>query len=235
MRLSLRVAASLAVLAFASPAEGQARATTGRQFHVTPRGGYIAFDKASGLDNAAVIGLDAGYGITSMFTLGASASFSRPVTNGDDFLGAIYLGDTTFIYRAQQPITMANVQLAATVKLPLVSRLAPYLFGGVGGYTLYLDPQVSGRDNRVQRMSLGLGGGVEYRMSDRIGIALDVRDLIFMNYDRERLNPVNSAGRLARFIEDFPTPPENKKTVHNIALQLGFTFVPTLGSDEEGR
>ena len=44
-------------------------------------------------------------------------------------------------------------------------------------------------------------------------------------------------GRLARFIEDFPTPPEEKSTVHNIMIQLGFSFVPTFGdnSAEGGR
>lgn len=240
MRLSLRMAAC-AVLAFASTAQGQAttaQASAGaRPFSVMPRFGYIMFDDASGIEGAAALGLDATYQVTSLLGVTAAATFSRPVTNGDDFIGAMYLGappfDTTFLYRAQQPITVADVSIGARLAIPLLGRLSPYLQGGIGGYTLYLDPQTSGPDNRVQRMSANFGGGIGFRFTEAIGVSLDVRDLIFMNYDRERLNPVRPEARVTRFLEDFPTPPENKKTVHNLALQIGFTFVPRAGDEEE--
>lgn len=243
MRLSLRVAAC-AVLAFASTAQGQATTTQARAgahpFSVTPRGGYIHFDNASGIKNAAALGLDATYQIVPMLGITAGATFARPVTNGDDFIGAMYLGsppfDTTFLYRAQQPITVADVSIGARLALPvMVSRISPYIQGGVGGYTLYLDPQVAGANNRIQRMSLNAGAGLAFHFTEAIGVSFDVRDLIFMNYDRERLNPVRPEARVTRFLEDFPTPPANKKTVHNIALQLGFTFVPrAAGTGDEG-
>lgn len=234
-RLSLPVAALGAVLAFASTAHGQAAAPTNR-FLVVPSAGYIRFDEASGIDNAASLGLDAIYHFTPMFGIGLGTSFSRPVTSGDDFLGAMYIGDTTFLYRAQQPIQVADVNLIGVVRLPSFGGIAPYVRGGVGGYTLFLDPQVSDRvgqggRNRVQRMSINAGAGLGYRFNESVGITLDVRDMIFMNYDRERLNPVRPEARLARFIEDFPTPPEEKSTVHNIMIQLGFSFVPTFGDN----
>ena len=237
MRLSLRVA-TLAVLALASTAGAQANTSAAgpspsrHPFTVTPRGGFIAFDKASGIDNAAALGLDVMYQLTNMIGISGAATFSRPSTRGEDFIGAMYLGDTTFLYRAQQPITVADVNIGATVRMPF-GNVVPYLRGGVGGYTLYLDPQASGSQNRVQRMSLNLGGGLGYQLSDRIGISLDARDMIFMNYDRNRLNPLNAAARETRFIEDFPAAPSPKKTVHNLALQLGFTFVPMSGDQEE--
>ena len=237
MRLPLRVAA-LAVLAFASTAGAQAPSPAAgpspmrHQFSVTPRAGYIAFDEASGIDNAAALGLDATYQLTNMFGISLAATFSRPLTRGDDFIGALYVGDTTFLYRAQQPITVADVNIGGTARLPF-GAFVPYVRAGVGGYTLYLDPQASGPKNRVQKMSVSVGGGLGYQFSDRVGVALDVRDLIFMNFDRDRLNPVGLAARETRFIEDFPTAPTPKKTVHNIALQLGFTFFPSLGSEEE--
>src|SRR4051812_16579662 len=82
MRPSLRVALC-AVLAFASTAQAQGQTRAGaHQFSVTPRGGYIAFDKASGIENAAALGIDATYHLTPMFGIGASATFSRPKTNG---------------------------------------------------------------------------------------------------------------------------------------------------------
>ena len=237
MRLPLRVA-TLAVLAFASTAGAQATSPAvaptpmRQQFSVTPRAGYIAFDEASGIGNAAALGLDAAYQFTNMFGVSLAATFSRPVTRGDDFIGAMYIGDTTFLYRAEQPITVADINLGATVRMPF-GAFVPYLRGGVGGYTLYLDPQASGPSNRVQKMSVSVGGGLGYQFNDRVGVALDVRDMIFMNFDRDRLNPLNAASRETRFIEDFPTPPTEKKTVHNLALQLGFTFFPSAGADEE--
>ena len=236
MRLSLRMVA-LVVLASASTASAQAPTpATGpsparHPFSVTPRAGYIAFDKASGIGNGAALGLDATYNGTSMLGITAAATFSRPETRGEDFIGAMYLGDTTFLYRAQQPITLADVTIGATVQLPIATRLAPYLHGGIGGYTLYLDPQASGQNNRVQKMSATVGGGLGYRLSDRVGVSLDVRDLIFMHYDRSRLNPVRPAARETRFIQDFPTAPAAKSTVHNLAFQIGFSFVP--GADRD--
>lgn len=239
MRLSLR-AAALAVLAFASTAGAQApspateSAPARHRFTVTPRAGFIAFDEASGIESSAALGLDATYQLTSMFGLSLSSTFSRPSTRGEDFIGAIYIGDTTFLYRAQQPITVVDLNLGATARMPF-GNFVPYLQGGVGGYTLFLDPQASGGSdpvsqglrNRVQRMSLNVGGGLGYRITDRIGVSVDVRDMIFLNYDRDRLNPVSLAARDTRFIEDFPAPPTEKKTVHNLAIQLGFSFVPS--------
>ena len=225
-RLSLPVAA-----------HGQAAAPPNR-FVVVPSAGFIRFDEASGIDNAATLGIDAIYNFTRMFGVGLGASFSRPVTSGDDFIGAIYLGDTTFLYRAQQPIQIADVNLVGMMRLPTFGRMSPYLRGGVGGYTIFLDPQVSdevgqaGR-NRIQRMSVNAGGGVAFRFSEALGMTLDVRDMIFMNYDRERLNPVRPEARLTRFLEDFPTPPEAKSTVHNLMFQIGFSFVPSSGDTGE--
>ena len=233
MGFSLRMAAG-AMLAFASTAQGQARVGV-HQVTVAPRGGFIAFDKASGIDNAAALGVDATYYVVPMMGLGVSATFSRPVTRADEFLVAVYLGDTTFPYRAQQPITVADVNVNATLRMPLANRFSPYLRGGVGGYTIYMDPQVSGPNNRLQRMSVNAGGGFDFRVGKNIGITLDARDMIFMNFDRARLNPVRPQAQLTRFIEDFPTPPASKKTVHNLAFQLGFSFVPAIGRPEDDR
>jgi hypothetical protein len=220
----------LAILAIAHT--GYAQSGSDR-FTVNPRFGYIAFDKASGLESSPYGGLSVQYQIGDMIGIGLTGSGSRPQTRGEDFIAALYLGDTTFLYEVTQPVTMLDLGLEATIKLP-VSRFSPYLTGGVGSYTLYLDPQANSRPEKFQRMSMMFGGGVNLRFGDRFGVLLDLRDHIFTNYRRDRLNPVNSAALNTRFFEDFPAPPASKETVHNFAFSLGFSFVPSTTTSAEG-
>ena len=239
MRLPLRVAA-VAVLAFASTAGAQATATTNR-WTVTPRAGFINFHDASGIGNSPAVGFDAVYHFGNIFGLstglGMAATFARPQTEGNDFIGNLYLGDTVFLYRAEQPLTVSDLNLIGTVSFLEGGMFSPYLLGGVGGYILFLDPQVSGRvggKNRIQRMSVNLGGGVNVRLGDRAAVMLDVRNVWFRNFDREDLNPLAPAARNTRFLEDFPSSVEPKLRVGNLLMQIGFTFIPTFGGAEEG-
>ena len=239
MRLQLRVAV-LAVLAFASTAGAQATATTNR-WTVTPRAGFINFHEATGIGNAPAVGFDAIYHFGRIAGLsagiGTSATFSRPQTEGNDFIGNLYLGDTVFLYRAEQPLTVTDLNLIGTVSFLEGGMFSPYLLGGVGGYILFLDPQVSGRSsgtNKIQRMSINLGGGVNVRLGDRASVMVDVRNMWFRNFNREDLNPLAPAARNTRFLEDFPPTVEPKTHPGNLLMQIGFTFVPTLGGAQEG-
>lgn len=239
MRLPLRVAIA-SVLAFASTGGAQATATTNR-WTVTPRAGFINFHEASGIGDAPAVGFDAVYhfgriaGLSA--GLGTSATFARPQTEGNDFIGNLYLGDTVFLYRAEQPITVTDLNLIGTVSFMEGGMVSPYLLAGVGGYILFLDPQVSGRTggtNKIQRMSINLGGGVKVRLGDRAAVVLDVRDMVFRNFNRQDLNPLAPAARNTRFLEDFPPSVKPKLHVGNILMQIGFTFVPTFGGAQEG-
>lgn len=239
MRLPFRVAAA-AVLVFASTAGAQVTATTNR-WTVTPRAGFINFHKASGIGNAPAVGFDAIYHFGRIAGLaaglGTSATFSRPQTEGNDFIGNLYLGDTVFLYRAEQPLTVTDLNLIGTVSFMEGGMFSPYLLAGVGGYILYLDPQVSGRaggTNKIQRMSINLGGGVNVRLGNRASVMLDVRDIFFRNFNRQDLNPLAPAARNTRFLEDFPSNVKPKTHVGNILMQIGFTFVPAFGGAEEG-
>ena len=239
MRLPLRVAA-VAMLAFASTAGAQATATTNR-WTVTPRAGFILFHEASGIGNSPAVGFDAIYHfgrISGLSTgLGMAATFARPQTEGNDFVGNLYLGDTVFLYRAEQPLTITDLNLVGTVSFMEGGMFSPYLLAGVGGYILFLDPQVSGRDrgtNKIQRMSVNFGGGVNVRLGDRASIMVDVRDMVWRNWNRNDLNPLAPSARNTRFLEDFPPNVKPKTHVGNILMQIGFTFVPTLGGAQEG-
>ena len=216
----------LLVAALALPELGGAQVLA-RQFVVTPRGGYIAFDRASSLENAGYIGVDANYGLTSMLAIGATFAAGRAQTRGTDFIAGMPFGDTTFLVAVTQPVGVVNAGVTATLRLPFGSRLSPYATGGIGGYTLYLDPQVVGGPERFSRLSGLLGAGINFQMGQTTGIQLDLRDMIFTGYRRARLDPTAAQFQAARFNEDLPSPPAPKSTLNNLVFSIGFSFRPT--------
>jgi hypothetical protein len=235
----------LLLCAAALPGAAHAQSAA-QQFHVSPKAGFIRFDEASSLENAGALTVDAMYSLTSMFSLGIGLTVARPSTRGEDFVAALTFGDptkgdTTFYFNVEQPVSILDASLNGKVGLPLtVSRISPFLTGGVGYYTLYLDPQVVGGDRRFGRMSMNFGGGLDLRLAENSGIVLEVRDLIFTKYQRERLRPSDARFAVIQFPEDFPTPPDTKETVHNIVFNIGFSFTPmgrgtSAGATEEER
>lgn len=220
-----------ALLLGASAASAQ---VTPRRFAVIPRGGYVQFDDASGLQGAGVIGVDALYAINRFFQIGTGLSAGRPSTRGEDFIASLTFGDTTLLVQVTQPVTLIDVNLAATLRWP-GDRFSPYLLGSVGSYLMYLDQQVVGGNNKIAKLSGTVGLGFNYRVAQGTGIQIDVRDLIFTDYDRDRLNPTAVRFANLRFPEDVPRPPTEKSTLHNLMFSLGFSFTPTLagGTTEE--
>lgn len=208
-----------------------------RQFVITPRGGYIRFDRASSLRAGPSIGIDAQYNFSRLFSLGTNFTFARANTRGEDFLttltyGLSSTGDTTFVFGVQQPVSIVDAQLATMLHVPAYGRFSPFVTGGGGVYILYLDPDANRGSTRIVRPALSVGAGVDVRLSRVAGIRLDVRDQIFTRYDRDRLRPSDSRFQNPRVLEGFALPPESKRTVNNIMVNLGFTFTPR-GSDEQ--
>jgi hypothetical protein len=223
MRL-IRCLPVIATLAFASVGGAQIRA---HEFTVSPRGGYLAFDRASSIKNAPSIGLSADYNITPALGLGVALLASRPNTRGEDFVNAFKYGDSvTYLFQITQPLSVTDVSLNATVRAPL-TRIQPYLSGGVGAYTIYLDPQASNGPSRFSRLSGNIGVGVNLRLSDRAGVLLESRGLMFTNYKRSRLNPSRLGFADVRYVGDYPAPPKEKSTIRSYAFNLGFSFVPS--------
>ena len=231
MRISRGITA-LFLLALAARAEAQSDV---RRFTVAPRGGYMHFDRATSIAPSGFVGVEATYALTSFFTIGPTFTASRPTSRGQDYIASISVADTTFLFQVQQPLTVFDVGLAATLRSPvLLGRLAPYLVGSVGSYSVFMDPQVMRGPRSFSKMSAAFGGGLNLRVSNRAGILLEARDHIFSDFDRQRLNPTAPRFQNQRFIEDFPTPPASKTTMHNFAISLGFTYVPSLGDPAPG-
>lgn len=227
-------AACVLAVAIAPPAGAQSAAS---RTSITPRGGYARYDRAASIENGGVLGVDAMYEFNGMLSIGPTLTVSRPRTRGEDFLAAFTFGDptkgdTTFIYAVTQPITMVDAGLAVRLGLPVGQRLTPYLVGGVGSYTIYLDAQSNGQPSRFSRMSAMVAGGVNVALGSRGGILIDVRDQLLTDYQRERLRPTDARFTNVRFGEELPVAPKAKNTVHNLMFSLGFSFRPGSRGDQ---
>lgn len=234
MRLLSRIALGATLALSATEASAQAAASP---VAIAPRGGYIRFADATSLQPTGFLGFEVLYRVAPFLSIGPAVSIARPSTNGDDFPAAFTYGDTTFLFRVQQPVTVFDVGLSLHGTLPTLGRLAPFVTGGAGYYTMYLDPQASGGEkSRYGRASLQFGGGADVRFSERTGIRLEVRDLVMTDYDRERLNPVGARfNGYTRFADAFPerTPSTRGASMHNIMFSIGFTVRPAFGDNSE--
>jgi hypothetical protein len=216
---------------------GAAHAQDPSQVSVLVRFGTQSFDKASSIESAAFIGLDAMYGVNSWLSIGPAITIGRPQTTGEHFIssltyGIIGVGDTTTFYNTTQPVVVLDGALNARIKFLGGAKLQPYATGGVGAYIVFLDPQTMRGDSRFNGMSFNAGAGVLYQFSDRAGLAIDVRSNTFTDYDRTKLDPRDNLLTQARventlYREFFPVPPTNKSAVTNFTFSIGFQYVPS--------
>lgn len=226
MRL-MQGAALLILLAASTEAQGQSAA---REWTVSPRAGYVSYQRESSLENAPFVGVDLSYNLTRMFALGTNLSVARPQTRGEDFVTSLTFGiptdgDTTYFFAVTQPVTVFDIGLNATARFPM-ARFSPYVTAGLGSYSLFTNPQVNQSARRASAMSGNIGGGISFQVGRSAGIQLDVRDQIFTRYNRDRLNPSESRFAETRFPEEFAVPPAAKETLHNIQFSIGFSFTP---------
>jgi hypothetical protein len=217
------------------PLHAQERGRVG----VVVRGGYASFDKAASLDNSPFVGLDALYGVNTWLSMGPSLSIGRPSTTGEHFISVITYGittaggDTTSFYESTQPVNLLDGAFNVKVRLPN-RQLAPYATAGVGGYAIFLDPQVNRGERHKVGLAFNVGAGVSYSFNDRAGIVFDIRSQTYTDYDREALDPrfpggqgqPNTRVENTLFAELFPRAPEKKSTVTNFAFSFGFQYVP---------
>ncbi len=229
-----RFAAAVALVATAAAG---AEAQDPAQISVLVRMGAQSFDKAASMDQGAFVGLDVMYGVNSWLSIGPALSIGRTQATGSHFISSLtygigQTGDTTTFHNSTQPITLLDGALNARVRMMQDRALQPYATAGVGGYVQFLDPVVMRGDRRQTGMQYNIGAGLLYQLSDRAGIALDVRAFTLMNYDRTEMDPRDNVLTNARvertlFREDFPLPPATKSSVTNFSMSLAFSYVPS--------
>lgn len=223
MRL-FRAAVPVMALLLASAGGVAAQVEQGR-LQVTPYAGFLRADNSSALKDAAMVGIEAVYYFMPTVGVGLTGNFSRAESDGSYFPAMRWdVGpDTSFLLHVGQDLTIVTYGLIAKANFR-AGRLAPYAAGGVIGWTLFLDPQSNDSPQDVGGVGFELGGGVHFTLSERAGIRLDLRDLVFTDFNRDDLNPVDPRFQTDVFL--VPDPPAAKSTIHNIRATIGFTYVP---------
>ena len=231
-----RVVRALALLAIsASALSAQAQV---KQFAVVTRLGSSTPDRESSLNAGGVIGLDAEYLFTKWFGVGTTVDVMRNNTHREDFLTRLRYGsaatgggDSIFYQYVGQPISTINLGAFALLRFPS-EKISPFIMGGVGNYTMITDAQVNGKAMRQNDLSLNFGGGLWWKLADRVGVQFDARAMQFQGFDREFLNPASGRRELnTPFAEDFPKAPPAKNTAMTTTFTLGFRYLPGGGGN----
>ena len=233
MRVLNRLA--LAGLVMALPSAVHAQSEQGA-WSVEVSAGTQMYAPSSSLMNSPMLALEALYQLTPRIALGPAIQFHRADTDGSFYVAAIDFGaDSTRIYEVGQTLSALHYGLNAHISVMPGSSLDPYIVVGGGGATLYLDTQANDDFRRVTHQMVLGGAGVRYAVTEAAGIQVDVRDVIYRDFDRDVLNPVQERLRncksdgTCRFPDAERTDlPDKQDMIHNIRLSIGLTYVPGL-------
>lgn len=195
-----------------------------QNFEIGPRLGYVKWKQATGLKNAAMLGVDAIYNLNSNFGLGVRFDVSRPGTDGDFFPAEMTFNDTTMIFAVSQPVTV--LQYAVQAQVQTGGAIGVFLKGGAGGRSITLDPQAARGRISVNDWAFQAGAGIRINAGAGTSVKLEVQDLIFTKYNRADINPVEQRFIPKRFPDVVPFQPEYSGTAHNIYAALSFIFTP---------
>ena len=194
-----------------------------QQFSIGPRVGYIKYADNTALNETAMLGLNGVYYLNSNIGIGFMLDIARPQTDGDFFPAEMSFGDTTFIFKITQPVTV--VQFGLQLELTTGGSFAPFVSGSVGGYRVSTDPQVGAAED-LEEFGFSIGGGFDISTGGGTAIRLEVRDFVFTDFDRDILYPVRGDFQPSRFPELVPLPDPFTGSAQNIHVALAFTFTP---------
>lgn len=195
-----------------------------RQFMVGPRLGYTQYASETAIEAAPMLGVDAMYSLSRNLSFGVRMDFARPVTDGTYFPAEMTFGDTTMLFAVSQPITVLNYGVQA--EFTTGGSFAPFVNGGVGGYRLSLDPQVAAGTTEVTETMFTVGGGISIQTSPGTSIRLMVQDIIYNNFNRANLNPVDARFAPMIFPDAIPPQAPFEGVAHNLHFALAFSFTP---------
>jgi len=230
------VAALLAALGCGATALA-AQADAGSRFRVTPSIGVMKFAKTSALSDLdgtkvwASAGLTASYALSGGLRVGTYLEFQQPQTSSDFYPYALFRTSGTYqLYGTTQVVSVMSYGLDLSYTVG-AGKLGPYLRGGVGRHSVFGDVQTQNSTDQVSGTQFVLGGGVNYAVSDAIGVRVELADFMWSDWDRDALNPVDPAYRNTTFPEDNPAGITESKPglIHNLRLALGFSFTPSGG------
>jgi hypothetical protein len=229
------VAALLAALGCGATA--LAAQDAGNRFRVTPTIGVMKFDKTSALSDLdgtklwTSAGLTASYLVGGGFRAGVYLEFQQPQTSSDFYPYALFrTGSTYQLFGATQTVSALSFGLDASYTIG-AGKLGPYIRGGIGRHAVYGDVQVENATDHIGGTQFLAGAGINYAVSEMIGLRVELVDFMWSDWDRDALNPVSPAYQNTTFPEDNPAGISESKPglIHNLRLALGFSFTPSGG------
>jgi hypothetical protein len=132
--------------------------------------------------------------------------------------------DTTLILAVSQPLTV--IQYMAQAQVETGGSISVFANGGAGGRTISLDPQAARGQVTVSDWMFSAGAGVRIRAGSGTSVMLEVQDLIYANFNRNDINPVEPRFQPTRFPDVVPYQAEYTGTAHNIYAAISFIFTP---------
>jgi opacity protein-like surface antigen len=199
--------------------------------------GLQNYDAASGMNGGAFLGAAAMYSITDRIAVGPSLQYTRHTSDESFFTGVLDFGaDSARVYQVGQTLNTLNYTLDGRFDFLPANDFNPYVMAGIGGYTTYLETQPNDGFGRLTDLMFQFGGGIRWSVSPGAGVAIDLRDVVYNNWDREQLNPIRPEHRNCSVPGDpssqcrFPLAeaetPSAKSTIHNLRFAIGLTFIP---------
>lgn len=197
------------------------------QFQVALQAGWQTYAGGSGLNSGPSVAAEATYFLTQNIGLGLWSDFTIAESAGNKFTPAAfsYVDSTTF-HTINQSVDVW--QFGAHAKLQLAGRSAPFLLVGAGGYRLFLDPQQNSGNSSTTGFALRLGAGIDFAVSDNVGLGLGVADVFYPDWDPSVLLPTQEDFQNTRFPELNPDSGQLSESVHNFKFMVGITLVPGL-------
>lgn len=229
------------LLGLVAATTGVAQERTARQFSVTPSVGIMSWDESSGLamKKAAsdgrftdtrynpTVGVAVDYAIAGPMAVGFYLHAARPTTRGDYFPSVLFdYGARSEVYAVSQRVTALMYGLQGTLDLEL-GQFSPFVSVGGGATSVTLDPQQNDGNRTFTNGHLQFGGGLGFRLGRSAVIRADVRDFVFLNWDRDELNPVGTTFQNTRLPAVNTSVPPEERTIHNLRFVVGFSFVPS--------
>jgi len=199
--------------------------------------GAQSYASSSALNTGAFVAAAALYQVSKRFAVGPALQFTRGKSDGAFFTAALDFGaDSARVFQVGQQLNTLHYTLDGRFDIMPENNLNPYVMGGVGGYTMYLESNANSAFGRLSELMFQVGGGVRWAITEGTGVSFDVRDVVYTNYDRDQLNPIRPEHRNCSVPGDasscrFPEAemldvPAKEETIHNFRFSIGLTFIP---------
>lgn len=201
------------------------------RWQVVAGGGWQTFAGDAAMNGGGSIGGEANYFLNESFGLGLYADFTFAETAGDELIPAAlnFVDSTTFTFVNQG---VEVFQYGGQAKFRLPGATSPFVLAGLGGYTVFFDPQQNSDDANSTRWMMKFGVGVDFAVSGGAGFQLAVHDNFYPNWRATSLLPVRPQNQNTRFPELNPAPQcdfeagESSCSVHNLRFSLSVVLVP---------